>query len=158
MKTKDGAIVRFRRFDPCLFAKANVYDEWWLRRQKKRQTATHPPQSVGRTGGYNENVGAFLISWKVNEGKKQSILKQIDDIEYNMHRLRILVEADLAETPNVNVPMYCLEKSRLQIENIGKEFQQKESREINAGIDRRCTAIKVIGWEKNFTSELFGAA
>ncbi len=58
---------------------------------------------------------------------KESILNQVEIAEGNINRFKILVEADLIHIPDFKVAIYCLTKTRLQIENLEREFIEYET-------------------------------
>lgn len=54
---------------------------------------------------------------------KDSALAQYQVIEDNLRRLRTLLEADMVGIgPDINVELYCLEKIKLQADNLQKEL------------------------------------
>lgn len=59
---------------------------------------------------------------------KESVLEQIDIIESNMRRLKVLCETDLMDKPNYDVPLYCCMKARVQLENLEKEIVEAKNK------------------------------
>ncbi len=58
---------------------------------------------------------------------KESLLSQIQIVEDNMRRLRTLCETELMHG---DVPLYCIIKARIQLENLERELRQSNETEI----------------------------
>lgn len=61
---------------------------------------------------------------QVTIGQKESLLKQIELIEYNMRRLKTLIEADMFLIPDANVALYCCIQSQHQLHNLENEISE----------------------------------
>lgn len=66
----------------------------------------------------------------MTQGQKEAILKQIKIVEDNVSRLRVLVEADLAEKPNTEVARYCCIKASIQVLNIQEDLLKLERKNL----------------------------
>lgn len=70
---------------------------------------------------------------EITDGKKESILKQIEVVEYNMRRLKTLIEADLFLVPDANVALYCCIKSQHQLHNLENEIADLDRKKLTNG-------------------------
>lgn len=67
---------------------------------------------------------------KVTNGTKESLLKQIETVEYNMRRLKTLIQADLFLVPDANVALYCCIKSQHQLHNLETEISNLDQKKL----------------------------
>lgn len=59
---------------------------------------------------------------------KEIILQQLKVVEDNAARLRTLVECDLANVPDANVPLYCSLQIKLNAEELERTFSAENAR------------------------------
>lgn len=70
---------------------------------------------------------------EISSGTKESLLKQIETVEYNMRRLKTLIEADLFLIPDANVALYCCIKSQHQLHNLETEIANLDQKKLPDG-------------------------
>lgn len=77
---------------------------------------------------------------------KESILKQIELVEYNLRRLKTIVECDMVNIPDTKVAEYCCLNVINQTENIQREITEGNNKlnAPNLPVDRNTNGMDIV--------------